>query len=74
MNGQSRKLSFLEACLSVGTGYLVALVTQLIIYPWFDIDITFHAQLSIAAIFIFVSIIRTYLWRRAFNWWGRNHA
>ena len=73
MAGQSRKMSFLESCLSVGSGYLLALLTQLVVFPLFDIRVDFHEQLGIAGIFTAISIVRTYLWRRVFDWHWRNH-
>lgn len=74
MIGQTKLGSFVEAIINVGSGFLLALLTQLIVFPIFDIDVNFHKQLGIAAIFTGISIARTYLWRRAFEWWGRNHV
>ena len=68
---QSRLTSFIEAVLNVGSGYILALGTQLVIFPWFDIEVDFSEQLGIAAIFTFISVIRTYLWRRVFNLWEK---
>ena len=72
-DGQSRGVSFLEACLNVGSGYIIALGTQLVVFPLFDIEVDFSEQMGIAAIFTIISIVRTYLWRRIFDYWWRNH-
>ena len=68
---QSRLTSAVEAVLNVGSGYVLALGTQLIVFPLFDIDVDFGEQLGIAAIFTSISVVRTYLWRRLFN--AREH-
>ena len=71
--GQTRLGSFIEAVINVSSGYFLALGTQLIIFPLFDIEVDFSEQMGIAAIFTVISIIRTYLWRRAFDYWWRKH-
>jgi len=65
--GQKKTTSLIEICLNTAIGYFVALTTQIIIFPWFDIDVTFNQQLGIGFIFIVVSIIRGYFVRRLFN-------
>jgi hypothetical protein len=64
---QSRKMSLLETIASTVIGYLVAVTTQLTVFPFFDIDITLHDNLAIGAIFTVVSIVRGYVVRRVFN-------
>lgn len=65
--GQSRPHSLLETTLSTLLGLTVALITQIIVFPWFDILIPFETNLTLAAIFTFVSILRGYAVRRLFN-------
>lgn len=67
--GQSKKMSFLESCVNMGIGCFIAYATQIIVFPWFDIEISHAENLAIVAIFTVVSIIRSYVLRRAFNWW-----
>ena len=64
---QSRSQSLLEAGTNVVVGYLLALATQRIAYPWFGIETTMAADGIIAAIFTAVSLVRSYLLRRAFE-------
>ena len=73
MIGQTKLGSLTEAVLNVGSGYLLALLTQLVVFPLFDIRVDFGEQLGIAGIFTVISIARTYLWRRIFEWHQRNH-
>lgn len=71
---QSKKQSLLEVIISTAIGYIVALATQILIFPWFDIEIKFSEQLAIGIIFTIVSIIRGFCVRRLFNYiqFGRN--
>ena len=64
---QSRGMSFIETCISTAIGFGVALLTQIIVFPWFGIQTSFLANIWIAVIFTVVSIIRGYFVRRVFN-------
>lgn len=66
--GQSRVMSWVEACFNVLVGYLVALLTQLVVFPLLGIMVTLSQNLLIGVIFTVVSLIRSYLLRRLFNW------
>ena len=66
---QSKKHSFIEALINVGIGYGVAVVSQIVIYPFFGILVTVAQQLHIAIWFTVVSLMRSYGVRRLFNWW-----
>jgi len=65
---QSRWQSLLESFANIAVGFLVALLTQLWIFPWFDINIPLAENLSISGIFTCVSLLRSYALRRLFNW------
>ena len=65
---QTRLQSLVESCLNVLVGYLVALATQLIVFPLLDIPVRLDQNLLIGAIFTVVSLARSYALRRAFNW------
>ena len=64
---QSRGESMLEAATNVAFGYLLALITQAVAYPVFGIRTTFAADAALAAIFTCVSLVRSYVVRRAFE-------
>lgn len=64
---QSRLQSFLEACINVVIGYIVALAAQLLVFPLFGIYLPLASNLAIGAIFTAVSIARSYAVRRVFN-------
>lgn len=65
--GQSAWVSFVEAVLNILIGCSIALATQIIIFPWFGIHISFSDDLWITAIFTVVSLVRSYFLRRLFN-------
>lgn len=67
---QTRLGSFTETCLNIGSGFLVSmLVWQLLVAPLYGYEVTLLDNLGMTLIFTGVSIARTYVWRRIFNWW-----
>ena len=69
---QSRLASFLESIVNIAIGYGVAVASQLAIFPLFGIHIPLSDNLAIGAWFTVISLIRSYVVRRAFNaWHGR---
>lgn len=68
---QTRKQSLIEAWVNILVGYLVALATQLTLFPALGIEVKFHQNISIGLIFTVVSLIRSYVLRRMFNKWHR---
>lgn len=65
---QSRKHSLFEAFSNVLIGYGIAFITQLAVFPLFGIHISLHDNLAIGGIFTVISIARSYLLRRFWNW------
>lgn len=65
---QTKKMSLLETITSVVIGYIISLIAQMIIFPIFDIKVSFEDNLLIGLFFTVVSIIRGYFVRRLFNW------
>jgi hypothetical protein len=64
---QSRQQSFIEACANVAVGYLVALLSQLIVFPLVGVQASIGQNLTIGAFFTAISLARSYLIRRFFN-------
>jgi hypothetical protein len=69
---QSRRLSLLEAVTNVVVGYALAVLTQLIVFPWFGLTASLQDNLAIGAAFVGVSLIRSYALRRVFERWRGN--
>ena len=65
---QTRRQSMIETAASVAIGYVVALLSQIVIFPMFGIHATMTDNLLIGAWFTVISIIRGYFVRRFFNW------
>lgn len=64
---QSRLHSLLESWANIAVGYVVALASQLLIFPLFDIHIPFTDNLMIGAWFTSISLVRSYTIRRWFT-------
>jgi hypothetical protein len=66
---QSRTRSALEAVVNTSIGYVVATGAQMVIFPLFGIQIPTSEHMAIAGLFTLVSLVRSYVLRRAFNAW-----
>ena len=64
---QSRAMSMVEAATNVIVGYVLAIATQIVVFPWFGIEAALGEHLAIGLIFLGVSLIRGYLLRRVFE-------
>lgn len=64
---QSRWMSFMEALANILVGYGLAVLTQIIVFPFFGLHASLGENLAIGGMFTFVSLARSYLLRRAFN-------
>ena len=65
--GQSKIGSAVETTVNVGSGYLLALVTQPLIYSHFNLEITIGESAGVALVFTTLSLIRSFVVRRIFN-------
>ena len=64
---QSRAMSLVESATNVFVGYLLAIVTQIVVFPWFGIEAALGEHLAIGLAFVGVSLARGYLLRRLFE-------
>jgi len=64
---QSRLESFVESLMNVVIGYVVAIASQLAVFPLFGIDVALSTNLWIGAWFTLISVVRSYTVRRLFN-------
>jgi len=71
---QTRPQSMIEAFINVLIGYFVALATQMIVFPLYDMEVSLSQNIQIGLIFTVVSITRSYLLRRLFNRWRHAKA
>lgn len=64
---QSRTMSLIEATTNVVVGYVLAIATQLLVFPLFGIEAMLQEHLAIGLAFVAVSLARGYLLRRVFE-------
>ena len=64
---QSRAMSLVEAVANVTVGFGVAVVTQILIFPVFELQTTLVQNLKMGAVFTVVSIARSFALRRLFE-------
>lgn len=67
---QTKTQSAIESVSNVAVGYGVAVLTQTLVFPLFDLHASTAEHAGIAAIFTAVSLVRSYLLRRVFNRFG----
>jgi hypothetical protein len=66
---QSRRQSLIEAITNVVVGYALAVLTQIVVFPWFGLQVPFWDNLAIGAMFVMISLLRSYALRRLFERW-----
>jgi hypothetical protein len=64
---QTRLMSFVEAVANVVVGLLVAVATQIIVFPIIGVQASFAQNLRLALVFTAVSIVRGFALRRLFE-------
>tara|TARA_B100000929_G_scaffold286777_1_gene272474 strand:+ start:2629 stop:2820 length:192 start_codon:yes stop_codon:yes gene_type:complete len=57
----------IESFIDVGSGFILAILIQLLIFPIFDLRPTILDSIWIALIFTVVSITRSWMWRLVFK-------
>lgn len=66
---QSRLESAIESGLNIGSGFFISLLVWIyIVGPLYNIETKMLENLGITSIFTVVSVIRSYVWRRLFNY------
>ena len=64
---QTRTQSLIESATNILIGYIVAVLSQVAIFPLFSINIPLSDNLLIGAYFTVISLVRSYVVRRYFN-------
>ena len=64
---QSRLMSLVESTTNVVVGYVLAIATQIVVFPWFGIETGLAEHLTIGLAFVGVSLARGDLLRRLFE-------
>ena len=69
MTNQSRRMSLIEAITNVVLGYVLAVATQIVVFPWFGLYPSLGDNLALGAVFVGISLLRSYALRRIFERW-----
>lgn len=69
---QTKRGSLLESLMNIAIGYVVALLSQIVMFPMFNINVPLSTNIWIGIWFTVISLIRSYVIRRWFN--KRLHA
>jgi hypothetical protein len=64
---QSRRMSLLEAIANVAIGYAIAVLTQILVFPIFGLQVSLSDNLAIGSVFAAISIGRSFALRRVFE-------
>ena len=64
---QSRRQSLIEAITNVVVGYALAVATQMVVFPMFDLNPSLGDNLALGLVFTAISLIRGYALRRLFT-------
>ncbi len=64
---QTKLGSLIEALMNIAIGYVVALASQLLIFPMVGIHVSLSTNIEIGLWFTAISLIRSYIIRRWFN-------
>ena len=64
---QSRRMSLVEAVANVVVGYLLAVATQITVFPLFGVHISMADDFAIGGIFALISLLRGFMLRRIFE-------
>lgn len=65
--GQSRAHSLAETVTSITVGFIVSMLLQAVLLPWYGHPISLSDNFQITAIFTVASLLRSYGLRRLFN-------
>ena len=68
---QSRTMSMVEAATNVVVGYVLAIATQIVVFPLFGLEAALGEHMAIGLVFVGTSLARSYLLRRLFERWRR---
>jgi hypothetical protein len=66
-SGQTRAMSFVESITNVLVGFLLAVLTQITLFPMLDLQLSVADNLLIGMIFTAISIVRSFALRRLFE-------
>lgn len=73
MKTQPRSESLLESLLGAGTGMLISWCLTLYVIPIWGVQFSGSQAFEVTCMYSAMSFVRTYVWRRIFNAYGRGN-
>jgi len=64
---QSKRESLKESAANVLVGYIIALMSQIVVFPLVGVQASLNQNLKIGVYFTIISLVRSYMIRRYFN-------
>jgi hypothetical protein len=64
---QSKLESLVETCINTAIGFVIAIISQIIVFPMFGIHVPLSSNFGIGAWFTIIGVARGYVIRRWFN-------
>lgn len=68
MVSQTKTQSAIEAVTNVVVGFLINFTATIYLFPFFGWEITISQNLELSVYFTIISLVRSYLLRRFYNW------
>jgi hypothetical protein len=65
---QTKLMSLLEATTNTLIGYAISVGVGQFVYPYFGYEVTIMDNMGLTAVFVAVSLLRSFTFRRLFNW------
>lgn len=65
---QPKTHSFLEVCANTATGFIISFAATFAVMPLLNIHTNASQNFWMTFIYTFISIARSYFWRRTFNY------
>jgi hypothetical protein len=66
---QTQYMSLVEAAIKVVVGYALGVSVQIVAFSWFGLHLRLGENLTIGAVFVGISLLRSYALRRLFERW-----
>ena len=68
---QTHIQSIIEACANTASGMILSIWIGMLVYPLYGFQATAGQATALTIIFTAASVVRSYAWRRFFNWHHR---
>ena len=62
-------MSLIEAVTNIALGYVLAVATQIVVFPWFGLRPSIEQNLALGGVSVGISLLRSYALRRLFEHW-----